>query len=69
MFGGIAVPQRVICSVCKTVLYEGLELEPPIEIIQRNNGSCPKCGRKLDYDSNSLKLETKDDSEPILEPQ
>ncbi|MEM2922342.1 MAG: hypothetical protein QXF26_08525 [Candidatus Bathyarchaeia archaeon] len=51
------MPQRILCSACKTILYEGLELEPPIEIIQRNNGFCPKCGKKLDYDSNSLRFD------------
>lgn len=41
------MPQRVICQQCKEILYEGDELKPPEEIIQSNDGKCPKCGRKL----------------------
>ncbi len=41
------MPQRVICHGCSHVLYEGVELRPPDEIIQQHNGTCPKCGRKL----------------------
>jgi hypothetical protein len=28
-------------------LYEGAELKPPDEIIQKHNGKCPNCGKKL----------------------
>ena len=52
------MPQKIVCSACKTILYEGLELESPSEIIQRHNGICPKCGRKLDYKSNNVKFIT-----------
>jgi RNase P subunit RPR2 len=57
----ITMPQKIICSECQTVLYEGLELESPSEIIQRNNGTCPKCGKKLDYDTNNLDLKINQD--------
>jgi hypothetical protein len=41
------VPQRVICSGCNHVLYEGADLKPPDEILQEHDGKCPKCGKKL----------------------
>jgi len=41
------MPQRVVCQKCGYVLYEGDELKPPDEILQRYNGKCPRCGRKL----------------------
>jgi hypothetical protein len=44
---GNLMPQRVICHDCKQVLFEGKELKPPDEIIQKYEGKCPKCGRKL----------------------
>ncbi len=44
---GSIMPQRVVCHGCNHVLYEGVELRPPDEIIQQHNGNCPKCGRKL----------------------
>jgi DNA-directed RNA polymerase subunit RPC12/RpoP len=43
------VPQKVICEKCGFVLYEGSELKPPDEIIQTNDGKCPKCGKKISF--------------------
>jgi hypothetical protein len=42
-----AVPQRVICSGCNHILYEGPDLKPPDEVLQQYDGKCPKCGKKL----------------------
>jgi DNA-directed RNA polymerase subunit RPC12/RpoP len=39
----------VVCAGCGTVLYDGLDLRPPDEIIQEYNGKCPKCGKKLSF--------------------
>jgi DNA-directed RNA polymerase subunit RPC12/RpoP len=36
-----------VCHQCGSVLYEGEELKPPDEILQKNDGKCPNCGRKL----------------------
>ena len=41
------VPQIVVCQNCGEILYKGDDLKPPEEIVQRYNGRCPKCGRKL----------------------
>jgi NAD-dependent SIR2 family protein deacetylase len=41
------MPQRVTCQECHHVLYEGAELKPPDEILQRYEGKCPKCNKKL----------------------
>ncbi|MGB9134831.1 MAG: hypothetical protein WCC63_04515 [Candidatus Bathyarchaeia archaeon] len=41
------MPQKVFCQKCNCILYEGAELKPPDEIIQKHNGKCPKCGNKL----------------------
>ncbi|RJS84362.1 hypothetical protein CW702_02570 [Candidatus Bathyarchaeota archaeon] len=41
------MPQRVLCKGCGAILYEGMELKTPDEIIQAHNGKCPNCGRKL----------------------
>jgi DNA-directed RNA polymerase subunit RPC12/RpoP len=42
-----AVPQRVICSGCSHILYEGPDLKPPDEVLQQYDGKCPRCGKKL----------------------
>ncbi|MCD6242625.1 hypothetical protein J7K06_02915 [Candidatus Bathyarchaeota archaeon] len=41
------MPQIVVCQNCGEILYKGNDLKPPEEIVQRYNGRCPKCGRKL----------------------
>jgi len=43
------MPQQVVCDECGEILYKGIELKPPDEIIQLHNGRCPKCGKKLSY--------------------
>jgi len=50
------MPQKILCSECGSVLYSGLELETPVEIIQRHNGLCPQCKRKLDFDTERIKI-------------
>ena len=42
-----ALPQRILCEKCGSILYEGMDLKPPYEIVRRYNGKCPECGRKL----------------------
>lgn len=41
------MPQSVICHECRHILYNGKDLKPPDEIIQKHDGNCPKCGKKL----------------------
>jgi RNase P subunit RPR2 len=43
------MPQRIICSGCSYVLYEGSVFSPPVEVIQQYNCTCPNCGRKLSF--------------------
>ena len=49
--------QKILCTGCNTILYEGFELESPLEIILRNNGVCPRCGKKLYFDPDIIKIE------------
>ena len=49
-------PQKILCSKCGEPLYQGLELETPSETIQRNTGYCPKCGKKLSFETETLKI-------------
>jgi len=50
------VPQRVVCERCGAVLYEGVDLRPPDEIVQEYDGKCPKCGKKLSYSSQKIEI-------------
>ncbi len=47
--GSGMMPQKVVCHNCGSILYEGLDLKPPDEIIQSYDGKCPKCGKKLSF--------------------
>jgi hypothetical protein len=53
---GLIMPQKVFCHECGSILYHGLELETPTEIIQRHNGVCPQCKRKLDFETERVKI-------------
>jgi ribosomal protein S27AE len=55
--GSDVLPQRILCGKCGTILYEGMELTPPDEVIQRLDGKCPKCGKKLSF--NPINVEIK----------
>jgi transcription initiation factor IIE alpha subunit len=50
------MPQKITCSECGQVLYEGDILKSPQDIIKKYDGKCPKCGRKLDYSTNSVAI-------------
>jgi len=50
------MPQKILCAECGSVLYHGLELETPNEIIQRHNGICPQCKRKLEFETEKVKI-------------
>lgn len=41
------IPQRVVCKDCGYVLYEDEDLKPPSEILNRYDGKCPECNKKL----------------------
>jgi len=53
---GLIMPQKIFCVECGSVLYHGLELETPTEIIQRHNGTCPQCKRKLDFVTEKVRI-------------
>ncbi len=50
------MPQRILCAACGANLYDGLELESPAEIIQKFNGSCPQCKKKLGFSPESVRI-------------
>jgi Zn/Cd-binding protein ZinT len=41
------MPLKLTCHKCNYVLYEGDILKSPSDIINKYNGKCPKCNRKL----------------------
>jgi DNA-directed RNA polymerase subunit RPC12/RpoP len=59
-YGCEILPQKVICEKCGTVLYEGVELKPPDEIIQMHEGKCPKCGKKISFVPKKVEVKSAD---------
>lgn len=41
------MPMKVHCEKCGFLLYEGLNVKAPYEIIQNYNGKCPNCAKRL----------------------
>jgi len=60
------VPQRVICQKCGAVLYDGVELKPPDEIIQGYDGKCPACGRKLSFVPKNVEVKPVDETTRLV---
>ena len=61
---GSTMPQRVICSECANVLYEGDILKSPQDIAKKYDGRCPSCGKILKASIESISIypyEEKDD--------
>lgn len=50
------LPQNVRCSKCRAILYSGLELESPADVMQRYNNVCPKCGKPLEFSIKNIKI-------------
>ena len=51
------MPQKIICSECGEIFYEGTELKPPEEIMQRLKGICPTCGKSLNFDPKKVDIQ------------
>jgi DNA-directed RNA polymerase subunit RPC12/RpoP len=50
------MPQRVVCSECSKLLYEGDILKSPQDIVKKFDGRCPSCGRKLTFSTEGLSI-------------
>lgn len=61
------MPQRIVCGGCGLVLYEGIELESPVETVMRYGGHCPKCRKKLEYSPDNVLMGINPDNlEPLV---
>jgi hypothetical protein len=56
IFGDAGLPQRVTCSECNSILYEGDILKSPQDIIKKYDGKCPKCNRKLNFSTGGVTI-------------
>ena len=50
------MPQRIICSGCGYVFYEGNAVKPPSDVIKEYGGKCPKCGKNLKFTVDSVEV-------------
>jgi len=44
------MPQKIFCTKCNGILYQGLEVKSPYVIFDRHGGKCPYCHEKLEID-------------------
>lgn len=56
------MPQRILCSECGEVLYEGDLLKSPQDVIKKFEGRCPICGKELNFDTNSVTVKPCEDA-------
>lgn len=49
-----AMPQKILCSKCKEVLYEGDLLKSPQDVIRKFEGKCPSCGKELNFETDGV---------------
>jgi ribosomal protein S27E len=53
---GDRLPQRILCSKCGEVLYEGDLLKSPQDVIKKFEGKCPKCGKELCFETDGVQV-------------
>jgi hypothetical protein len=53
---GGPLPQRILCSKCQEVLYEGDLLKSPQDVIKKFEGKCPKCGKELCFETDGVQV-------------
>jgi hypothetical protein len=61
------MPQKVVCSDCKEVLYEGDLLKSPQDIIKKFEGYCPKCNKKLVFSGENVKVNSAEGNRTHIE--
>jgi RNase P subunit RPR2 len=52
------LPQKIICSACKEVLYEGELLKSPQDVIKKFESKCPKCKKELKFKMEYVDIST-----------
>jgi len=50
------MPQRIVCSRCGYVFYEGNMVKSPEEVIKEYRGKCPQCGKRLTFSVDSVEV-------------
>lgn len=50
------MPQKIVCSGCGHILYEGEILKSPQDIVKKYAGRCPRCNKSLSFSSTGVKV-------------
>ncbi|MEM1514822.1 MAG: hypothetical protein QXH24_02065 [Candidatus Bathyarchaeia archaeon] len=56
------MPQKVLCSGCGKILYQGYDIKSPEEIYVMYSGRCPNCGKKLSLMPQKIEVSPAEDS-------
>jgi len=57
------MPQKILCSGCGCVLYNGEILKSPQDLVKKYEGKCPECGKRLDFSLENVHIEDNESSE------
>jgi hypothetical protein len=55
------MPQKITCSECEKVLYEGDVLKAPQDVIKKFEGTCPVCGKDLEFNAENVVVSPSDE--------
>jgi hypothetical protein len=50
------MPMKVLYEKCGFLLYAGLDVKPPYEIVQEYNGRCPNCAKRLHHKPKNIEI-------------
>jgi len=50
------MPQKIVCSNCKFVLYYGDDLIYPEDVLKKYGYRCPQCGKSLKLDPEKIEV-------------
>ena len=52
------MPQRTLCKECGEVLYVGLLLKSPRDVVKQFEGKCPKCEKDLAFEADAVTVKS-----------
>jgi hypothetical protein len=50
------MPMKVFCENCRFLLYTGLDVKAPHEIVLEHNGRCPNCAKRLHHKPRNIEI-------------
>lgn len=58
------MPQKIICSGCGFIFYEGDDLVYPEDVLKKYEYKCPRCGRTLNLNPERIEVRKASGTQP-----